>query len=204
MGPNPSPARAAAATAPFQSGSTPSWFAANVNASSPAANVTGSASTFANDRSSCAAACLDGSPPTSTPATYVPGASSCREPAKTRPTSSARTTRRPAPIKSVARAERPRARGRARGENSGDSARTEPEILPASRERPCHRACRPCAPPSIFTLSFAFRSTYVRTSPIESAVGGGLGCPDGHRSKHEQLDPARHVEPDAGDVCGEV
>ena len=56
IGPKPSPALSAARTAPRQSGSTPSWFAAKVNVSSPALNSIGSSATTENRCSSSATA----------------------------------------------------------------------------------------------------------------------------------------------------
>ena len=94
-GPNPSPARPAAATAALQSGWTPSWFAAKRYVSPPATNAAGSAERCSNSVSSFATASRLVRPPTSTPATSVPAASSFREPANARPTRTASTTATP-------------------------------------------------------------------------------------------------------------
>ena len=115
MGPNPSPARPAAATAARQSGSTPSWFAAKENDSSPARNVTGSFSTSENRSSSLATASRCVSPPTSTPATCVPSASTPREPANASPRRTPTSARTPATRASDTNADRLRPRRRTRG-----------------------------------------------------------------------------------------
>ena len=135
-GPKPSPARLAAATAPPQSGWTPSWFAANVWDVVPATNSTGSPERFSKSDSSLATASPRVRPPTSTPATSVPGASSLLEPAKARPTrtaSAATATRRPTTMAVLGRARR---RARLRGAYRGDSARIEARILEANRTLP--------------------------------------------------------------------
>ena len=129
IGPNPSPALAAAATAPVQSGLTPSWFAANAYDSSPATNVTGSSATSENSRSSFATAWLCVSPPTSTPPTRAPAASSRDEPANASPSNTPMTAKSPATNASVTSRERLRPRRRARGAIKGESARTERRIL---------------------------------------------------------------------------
>ena len=77
--PEPVARLAAAATAAFQSGWTPSWFAAKVNDSSPAVKVTGTAPAR-EPAVELASACCFVRPPTSTPATDVPSASSRCEP----------------------------------------------------------------------------------------------------------------------------
>jgi hypothetical protein len=87
IGPNPSVLRLAISTAPAQSGSIPSWFAASDHVSSVAVNATGTAETSSNRASSSATAWRFVRPPTSTPAIVVPPASSRDEPAKTSPRS---------------------------------------------------------------------------------------------------------------------
>ena len=81
IGPKPSLARLAAVMAELQSGWTASWLAANRYDSSPATNTTGLPATRSKRASSSAVASRFVMPPTSTPATWVPSASSCLEPA---------------------------------------------------------------------------------------------------------------------------
>ena len=113
-GPNPSPARPAAATAAFQSGWTASWFAANRYELVAAMKATGCGERCSNSESSFATASRFVRPPTSTPATRVPGASSLWEPANARPTRMARSAAAPAASASAAGIESERRRERRR------------------------------------------------------------------------------------------
>ena len=116
-GPNPSPARPAAATAALQSGWTPSWFAAN-EYDAPAGDERRPArrDCCSNCASSLATALALGSARRRRRRRRcVPSASSLGEPANARPTRIARTTRRPRRATSASAVERPRLRRRARG-----------------------------------------------------------------------------------------
>ena len=131
-----SPELAAAATAAFQSGTTPSCDAAKENDDSPATKVTGRSATRAYSASSLAVAVSCVMPPMSTPATCVPSASFVDEPAYASPTRTMTTRRTPAATASVQSAERPLSRRRTLDANRGESARTEPKSLAASGSAP--------------------------------------------------------------------
>ena len=92
-GPKPLPPAAAVATAPRQSGSTPSWDAVRANGWPSAVNVTGVLFSAAALAESKRTAWSSDIPLTSTPAIVVPAASSVREPAKASPRMTATTPR---------------------------------------------------------------------------------------------------------------
>ena len=97
IGPNPSPARPAAATAALQSGSHRELVGGEaVRLVQPRRTSQDRPSAARRGASSFATASGRVSPPTSTPATCVPAASSLREPANARPTRIARAAAIPA------------------------------------------------------------------------------------------------------------
>src|SRR6188472_4643709 len=82
MGATPSPAFAAARTAPFQSARTPSCDAVAVNVRPPATNCTDVCASAPDRASSSFAACASCIPPTSSPPTVVPEGSRVADPAR--------------------------------------------------------------------------------------------------------------------------
>ena len=185
-GPNPSPARPAAATAPLQSGWTASWFAAKGEDLVAGDELTGSPRACSKSASSLATASPFVSPPMSMPATRVPAASSLREPANARPT---RTASAAAPAMPSTGGRTTARRATARDAKRGESARTERNSRGACGPRRRDDLAKNCHTfvDDIGQHPCAFRR-------LELAVGGGMGCPRRRRSEHEELDAAGHVE----------
>ena len=109
---------------------------ANIDRRRALAVLSGCAATLANCSSSLATAPACERPPTSTPATCVPSASSRLDPAKSRPTTIASATRTTPPQATMTRVERLRLRRRLVDVKIGESARTGPAILQPPPEAP--------------------------------------------------------------------